>query len=81
MDGVEWRDADESMRLSLIFQGFYGTSSAIAEFRETDGGKKYPMFTTELTDVIERNAFGPNGTLSGEFRVVKRGRNFGIKLI
>ena len=65
---------------TLIFEGFSrGRSSVKAHFKSQFTGKKYEMFISDLGDVIKANYFITK--LSGRFTFVKRGQNYGIRLL
>lgn len=65
---------------TLIFEGFSrGRSSVKAHFKSQFTGKKYEMFISDLADIIKANHFITK--LSGRFTFVKKGQNYGIKLL
>ena len=65
---------------TLIFTHFSrGRSSVKAHFESQTTGKKYEMFIIDLEDVIKANYSITK--LSGRFTFVKRGQNYGVKLL
>lgn len=74
---IEWRE-NTPFRTTLKFEGFYrGRSAANANMR-TDEGVEVQMF---LKDFGEALPFFEKGKLTGEFKFVKRGQNYGIMFI
>lgn len=75
-----WED-NEVFEASLKFKGFQrGRSAAHAIYTKADDESwEVTMFMTDLKDVI--NAGLAPLYLSGRFKYVKRGTNFGVKLV
>jgi hypothetical protein len=79
MKDGEWRD-NAPFTASMIVSG-YGRGRSSAYFiLKNEQGKSFPMFMTDMTDLIERTVIRC-GVITGETWVVtKRGQNYGVKL-
>lgn len=76
--GVVWRD-NVPFDGTLVYAGYSrGRSSALIEFLNYADGKRVSMFMTDFDKAARRMT---NGMLSGRFRYVKRGQNYGIQLV
>lgn len=74
---VEWHDAgrfNATMRYSHYARG---RSAAYMVFLD-EYNHKYPMFLTDFDAVVY---VLQNGAVTGDWAVVKRGQNFGIRLV
>lgn len=75
---IVWHPREE-VELSLTFDYISrGRSSAKANWVD-DKGHEYPMFLTDLSELIKLNACG--NKIHGIFEYVKRGCNYGIRMI
>lgn len=78
-DVEKWKDnyvfEDE---IKFINLHRFGVSSVYAQFESTTTGKKFTMFTKDLSDCF--NDF-VNGKLKATFTFCKRGQNYGIKVV
>lgn len=84
--GVDWRD-NVPFHDKLIYQGFTRGQSAASLIWADDDGHTYPMFLSELdslltdfADFVESDRDTAVATVTGDWRVFKRGQNFGIGL-
>jgi hypothetical protein len=78
--GPEWRPVAEFMA-TLAYDGYSrGRSAAYTWWTDTRTGSRYPMFMTDLDEVLSSGLMR-GMVFTGRFTVVKRGRNYGIKLL
>lgn len=79
-DAVVWKD-NEPFRATLIFKGFQrGRSAAHAIYaKDDDPTWEVAMFLSDLKTVIELGCKPQR--IQGRFAFVKRGQNYGIKLL
>ena len=65
----------------LVFLGFYrGCSSAGSTFKSLRDGKQYNVFLKDLGAIILSDSLR-SGVISGTFTFVKRGANYGLRLV
>lgn len=77
-DGGEWKDNFE-FGSELIYCGYSrGQSSALIKFKCVYTNKKYYMFLSDFDNAVNLMKFGH---IAGNFTFVKKGRNYGIKLV
>jgi hypothetical protein len=76
------RNADDIYELTLEYSGYgRGNSSAVLYFiGENNKGnvEHYQVFLSDLEDIINHTV---NGSIKGKFKFVKKGRNYGLKLV
>jgi hypothetical protein len=76
--GVEWRD-NEPFEDTLVYKGYgRGRSSATLHFRRASTGTEVQFFMSDFDDIVKHMQFG---TFSGRFEFVKKGQNYGCKLL
>jgi hypothetical protein len=80
VDAVVWED-NKPFRAALEFQRFErGRSAAHAIYaKHDDPNWEVTMFLTDFEDVVKRDLIPSR--LNGRFIFVKRGQNYGIKLL
>jgi hypothetical protein len=77
---IEWRPADIPFEATIEFTGFErGRSAARAAFRIKETGGKAFMFLKDIEDALMAGR-EIQKTLSGQWVVVKRGSDFGIRI-
>lgn len=83
----EMKPVPTTQYLSLNFDGFErGRSAARAIFKESLSGREFPMFLTDLGDLLAGDIHVSRGVvdwphLEGDFIVVKRGSNYGLRAL
>ena len=78
-DNVEFVE-NRKFKETLTYIGYSrGRSSAVFLFKDSTGAK-YQMFMTDMDDML-RSKDIVDGKITGTWTYVKRGRNFGIRLI
>jgi hypothetical protein len=77
-DGFRWVDNHE-FDATLTFEGYYRGRSA-GGFRFKDNLYTYYMFMTDIDDLLKTKVID-KGVVSGKWTFVKRGMNYGIKLV
>lgn len=75
---VIWKP-NEEVELTLHYKNYSRGRSAATFLWEDDNGHFYPMFLTDLDDLIKQNVCG--STIHAIFTYVKRGANYGIRLV
>lgn len=74
-----WSAGNEPFAAELTFvDGRRGRSAAVFEWRDA-GGRVYPMFMTDLLDVLHHKLVD-RGVVRGVWQVRKRGQNYGLAL-
>lgn len=77
---VEWR-ANEPFTARLTLSGMESGYSAKYVVWKNAEGQSFPMFVTDLMDLIRRwSGTLDAGTLTARWMVAKRGQNYGIRL-
>lgn len=80
-DKVEWVPPF-AFTATLTIEGLHsGRSAKWVTFREEASGRVYPMFIAELVSLIKLGNIEVGGHVTGCFKVVKRGSNFGIERV
>ncbi len=74
--GIEWRDADTPMQMTLTFVEFKRGRSAAHSIWKDEHGNEFTMFLADLQDLLQT---GATKTVTGKWVVTKRGQDFGIK--
>ena len=78
--GVEWKE-NFVFHDDLRYDGYYrGCSAAGFQFVSEENGKRYNMFLTDFDNAMKTRRFFKDH-LIGEFTFVKRGQNYGIKIL
>lgn len=77
-DGTIWKP-NEEIYLRLHYDGYDRGRSAVTFYWKDSNGHRYPMFLTDMDDLLKRN-IGVS-SLYGIFTYVKRGANYGIKFL
>ena len=70
---------NEEVELTLHYKSYGRGRSSVTFYWLDDNGHKYPMFLTDLDELLKLKVDVSN--LHGIFTYVKRGRNYGIKLL
>lgn len=73
----EWRDAALFEATLKYIDYARGRSAAYMIFANEEG-KEFTVFLTDFNDLVPEMV---HGKVSGTWKFVKRGRNFGIKLV
>jgi len=74
----EWRDNHEFVD-TITFAGVYGRGRSSVTFELTRaGGSKVMAFVSDFTDMVPLMV---GGSLYGRFTFVKKGQNYGVKLL
>ncbi len=77
---IDWRPADVPFQASLEFTGFErGRSAARATFQIKETGGKVLMFLKDIEDVLTAGR-SIQKSMSGQWIVVKRGSDFGVRM-
>lgn len=75
---IEWMPNRE-VALALYYDGYGRGRSAVTFYWTDEQGHRYPMFIKDFDDMIMRiDTIKP---AKGIFTYVKRGKNYGIKLV
>ncbi|GAA1621014.1 hypothetical protein [Catellatospora bangladeshensis] len=78
-NGQLWSAGNEPFAAELTFvDGRRGRSAAVFEWRDA-AGRVYPMFMTDLLDVLHHKVV-ERGVVRGVWQVRKRGQNYGLAL-
>lgn len=74
----DWRPVEPFPAVMRLVGSSRGRSSATFEW-EDDKGQTWPMFMTDMVDLIRRGEIS-EGTATGVWTVRKRGTNYGLAL-
>lgn len=78
-NGIEWKDSSYIFDAVLEFDGYCrGRSAAYFIFKNKHTGARYPMFLTDIEDMLKFKIIAM-GQTGGRWGVVKRGANYGIQ--
>ncbi len=77
-DGTIWKP-NEEIYLRLHYDSYGRGRSSVTFYWKDDNGHRYPMFLTDMNDLLKQNVGVSN--IYGIFTYVKRGANYGIKLL
>lgn len=93
---VEWR-GNEPFEAELRLEGIVrGRSSAYAVWLDYEAARqadqiddpdlapavpRYPLFLTDLVELLRHKGIRKGGRVAGTWRVVKRGQNYGLALV
>jgi hypothetical protein len=83
-NGFHWRDACEFSDKLYYWGCGRGRSSVTFEWKGEVTGLKFPMFLTDMNDILNRGLVKSDDRGSyiiGAFAMVKRGQNYGIKAV
>lgn len=75
-----WRDNyefDDKLRIANISRG---QSSAKFILKSDTDGREYPMFMKDMLELIQTSKIS-NGIVIAKWTFVKRGQNYGIKVV
>lgn len=79
-DQVRWRPNDPFDAVLQFEGGERGRSAAVFRWRDVDTGVRYPMFMTDLTDLLREATLTAGRTTRLRWAVRKRGQNYGLAL-
>lgn len=77
--GGEWAELVPFDATLTLIDTARGRSSLIFRW-ETEDGRRWPMFASDVADLIRRGSFGEGGTVTGTWTASKKGANYGLKL-
>ena len=80
---IDWESDWKDVRFngSLCIVGIVrGRSAAHFEAYDKQANKKYTIFLTDFLDMLQAGDVN-DASITGEFKVMKRGRNFGVRLV
>jgi hypothetical protein len=77
-DGIDWREQAEFTDALVFMDYSRGRSAAYLNFQSTTTRAEYPIFLTDIGDVLPRMV---HGKIEGRWLPTKRGQNFGLKLV
>ena len=77
-DGTIWKP-NEEIYLRLHYDGYGRGRSSVTFYWKDDNGHRYPMFLTDMNDLLKQNVGVSN--IYGIFTYVRRGANYGVKLL
>jgi hypothetical protein len=78
--GTEWVEPFEFDATLMLDRMETGRSAKFVWWTDIQNSKQYPMFVSELMDII-RQGCKAGGVVKGRWKTVKRGQNFGIALV
>jgi hypothetical protein len=78
-DAHEWRDVETFEASLTIGETYRGRSAAYFMWSDVLG-HKYPMFMTDIADLIRRGCIEFGTVHDGMWVVRKRGQNYGIRM-
>jgi hypothetical protein len=70
---------NEEVELTLHYEGFGRGKSSVTFYWADDDGHGYPMFVKDVDELLRQNIGA--SSVRGVFTYVKRGANYGIKLL
>jgi hypothetical protein len=77
----EYRDVTKPFFAHLKYVGYgRGRSSIVFEWQDVISGAMYEMFVSDLDDLLRRPQ-AEGISIKGHWQVVKKGANYGIKLL
>lgn len=77
-DKAIWRP-NEEVYLRLHYDGYGRGRSSVTFYWKDDNGHRYPMFLTDMNELLKQNVGVSN--IYGIFTYVRRGVNYGVKLL
>lgn len=77
--GFEWREVGSFTAIMQVSGMERGRSAARFILTDTQTGIDYPMFMTDMLDLIKRRHL-MEGRVVGNWEPKKRGSNYGVKL-
>jgi hypothetical protein len=75
----EWRD-NQPFSATMTFTDLSRGRSSIKFYLEDEHGHRYEMFAKDLLDLV-RTSSVDEGKVTGDWIIIKRGRNYGVKLV
>lgn len=75
---VQWKSNDEFEATLTLTGTERGRSAAIFRWVDSDTGRHYPMFMTDVARLLMLGRVESGGVARGRWYVVKRGQNYGI---
>jgi hypothetical protein len=82
-DAKEWRSALTPFSATMRYEGYgRGRSAIIFNWIDTETGLRYPMFVSDMDELLQAAVFVPASTcVRGAWEISKRGANYGIRLL
>lgn len=77
---IDWRENTPFYAKMTIADYERGRSAARFNVKD-EVGHIYPIFLSDMVDIIKTVGVGAGGVISGNWIGVKKGRNYGLKLI
>jgi len=79
-DNLIWEDI-EVWEAEMKMVGYNrGRSAAFFLWVDTEDNSSYPMFLTDMSEAVQQ-AVMDHGVVDGSWTIVKRGQNYGLKLV
>jgi hypothetical protein len=79
---IQWVPADYTFCAQLHLDSAQrGRSAANFRWIDRDHERSYPMFLTDMVELVKKHGVKPGGHVSGVWGVKKRGQNYGIYLL
>lgn len=78
--GADWRP-NEPFEATLTLARISRGRSAAYFVWEDEEGRTFPMFMSNVADLIKGGISVVNGTVTGRWDVVKKGQNYGIRAL
>ena len=77
-----WKDVMEPFEATLKYKEYSkGRSSVTFYWEDIKTGLTYPMFISSLGEILEKGKVFSGEQISGRWKVIKKGSNFGIKYV
>lgn len=76
---VDWK-ANEIFHATMEFTGEAVHSNSRVEVRDAATGVFYNLFPVDLAEYLAKGLIQPNGTITGDWQVVKRAKGFALVL-
>jgi hypothetical protein len=81
-DNIEWVELQPFAAQSMEIVGFYrGAVSAAKIILEDENGLSYPMFLSDVVDLMRTANIFQGIVWGGIWQATKKGQNYGIKLV
>lgn len=77
-DDIVWKDNYEFSDILEYVEYGKGRSSTVFYFKSKTDGKSYSMFVSDFDSIVNNMM---NGVIEGKFTFVKKGQNYGLKMI
>lgn len=78
-DRIDWRDNAPFSTTLQLTGASRGRSSAYFVWAD-ERGARYPMFVTDIVQLMQRHGVRKGGKVTARWHVVKRGNNHGVAL-